>query len=135
MLARMKACCRFLGGLAAFSFLCAGAPLVACTNETTFQPITYGAKPWNPPAGWNPVNCATGNYVAIDSCPGCTAISYALCVGTTFTQCVCGGPVWPGATCPLGLVCSPTDFPPENWTEYTDYDGPGHYTVDAGSGG
>jgi hypothetical protein len=36
--------------------------------------------------------------------------------------------------CPLGLVCSANDFPPENWTEYTDYDGPGHYMAEAGSG-
>jgi hypothetical protein len=130
-LARVKARCRFLAGLAAFSW----TTLVACSSETGVQPITYGAKPWVPPAGWDPVNCATGNYVAIDSCPDCTAISYALCIGNSFTQCVCGGPVWPGATCPLGLVCASNDFPPENWTEYTDYDGPGHYTApDAGSG-
>jgi len=53
----------------------------------SFQPITYGAKPWNPPAGWDPEPaCATGYYVAINTCEGCKDISYALCTGTIFTS-------------------------------------------------
>ena len=92
----------------------------------SFQPITYGAKPWNPPAGWDPEPaCATGYYVAINTCEGCKDISYALCTGTIFTQCVCGGPFWPGATCPQQFVCAADDFPPFNWVEFTDYAGPG----------
>jgi hypothetical protein len=91
-----------------------------------FQPIAYGAKPWTPPAGWDPEPpCATGYYVAIDSCPGCTGISYALCAGVTFNQCTCGGPFWPGVECPKSLVCCPNDFPPLNWLELVKYSGPG----------
>ena len=91
-----------------------------------FQPAAYGAKPWEPPAGWDPEPpCSTGYYVAIDTCPGCTGISYALCTGVTFTQCVCGGPFWPGVECPKSLVCCPNDFPPLNWLEHIKYAGPG----------
>jgi hypothetical protein len=101
----------------------------------SFQPITYGAKPWNPQKDipnydpnnpWDPEPpCVTGYYVAIDSCPCCTGISYALCTGVTFTQCVCGGPFWPGVQCPKSLVCCPNDFPPYNWLEHIKYSGPG----------
>ena len=107
--------------------LMAAATGLSC-YEQSFQPITTGAKPWNPPAGWNPEPaCVTGYYVAIDSdsCPGCTGISYALCTGVTFTQCVCGGPFWPGVQCPKSLVCCPNDFPPYNWLELKGYSGPG----------
>ena len=66
------------------------------------------------------------------------AISYALCVGDTFSQCVCGGPPTPGATCPQMFVCDVNDFPPQNWVEFTMYAGPGWAGLtnraDAGSG-
>jgi hypothetical protein len=130
MQAHMKARHALLVGFAALG----AAAVFACSSATEFQPLTSGAKPWVPPAGWAPDNCATGNYVAITTCPGCTAISYALCEGNRFTQCVCGGPDWPGATCPLSLDCSSTDFPPQNWTEYTDYTGPGWAGLDASAG-
>jgi hypothetical protein len=109
---------------------------IACSGEAnSFQPITYGAKPWLPPAGWDPEPpCSTGYYVAIDSCMGCSGISYALCTGDTFSQCVCGGPFTPGATCPQTLVCSVDDFPPQNWMEFTDYAGPGWAGLKSGSG-
>lgn len=91
-----------------------------------FQPITYGAKAWRPPDGWDPEPpCATGYFVAIDSCPGCTGISYALCTGVTFEQCTCGGPFWPGVECPKSLTCCANDFPPFNWLELVKYSGPG----------
>ena len=91
-----------------------------------FQPVADGAKPWDPPAGWDPEPpCVTGCYVAIDSCNGCKGISYALCTGGTFTQCACGGPFWPGVECPNSLVCCANDFPPYNWMECTTYSGPG----------
>jgi len=122
MQVRMKVCCRWLAGLAALSGTVA---LFACTNSTSFQPLAYGAQPWVPPAGWDPVDCVTGYYVAIDSCKGCPGISYALCDGSRFTQCACGGGFWAGATCPQTLDCSTTDFPPPNWTEDVDYAGPG----------
>ena len=95
-------------------------------DPNAFQPIAYGARPWQPPPGWDPEPaCSTGYFVAIDSCPGCSEISYALCVGNVFDQCVCGGPSWPGAICPQQLPCSENDFPPRNWLEFTDYAGPG----------
>lgn len=110
-------------------FLAAFAALIgsSCSeNPNAFQPITEGAKPWSPPAGWDPEPaCVTGYFIAINSCPGCADISYALCVGDTFTQCVCGGPFWPGALCPQTFACSADDFPPANWMEFTDYAGPG----------
>ena len=53
------------------------------------------------------------------------AVSYALCTGFTFTQCVCGGPFWPGVQCAKSLVCCPNDFPPYNWLELKTYAGPG----------
>ena len=97
-----------------------------CSQTGPFQPVAFNAKPWQPPAGWDPQpTCGVGYYIAIDSCTGCTGISYALCDGIAFTQCVCGGPPWPGATCPQTFVCARTDFPPENWMEFTDYAGPG----------
>lgn len=117
-----RAC--FLAVWAAVSLAAAGA---GCVNDpNAFQPIAYGARPWQPPPGWDPEPaCSTGYFVAIDSCPGCSEISYALCVGNVFDQCVCGGPSWPGAICPQGLPCSENDFPPRNWLEFTDYAGPG----------
>jgi hypothetical protein len=120
--------------------LMAAATGLSCyESPQSFQPITTGAKPWNPQDipnydpnnPWNPQPTAggegptTGYYVAIDSCPGCTGVSYALCTGVTFTQCVCGGPFWPGVQCPKSLVCCPNDFPPYNWLEFTGYAGPG----------
>jgi hypothetical protein len=132
MQVRTKARRRLFAGVAVLS---GAAAVFACSNETGFQPLASGAKQWDPPAGWDPFDCATGNYVAITSCPGCTGISYALCDGNRFTQCVCGGPVWPGATCPQALDCSSVDFPPPNWTEYTDYTGPGWAGLDVDSGG
>ena len=114
----------FILGVAAFVATAAG---LACYEKpNSFQPVTYGAQPWNPPPDWDPEPaCAVGYYVAIDTCPGCTGISYALCTGVTFTQCACGGPFWPGAECPKSLGCSPDDFPPFNWLEFTWYSGPG----------
>ena len=114
----------FLAVWAAVSLTAAGA---GCVNDpNAFQPIAYGARPWQPPPGWDPEPaCPTGYFVAIDSCAGCSDISYALCVGNVFDQCVCGGPSWPGAMCPQGLACSENDFPPRNWLEFTDYAGPG----------
>lgn len=109
----------------------------ACSGggPDAFQPVAYGARPWSPPPGWDPEPpCGTGYYVAIDSCPGCNGISYALCTGTTFTQCTCGGPFTPGATCPQTLVCAMDDFPPQNWTEFTDYAGPGWIGLDLTQG-
>jgi hypothetical protein len=115
--------------------LMAAATGLSCyESPQSFQPITTGAKPWTPQDipnydpnnPWNPEpSCTTGYYVAIDSCPGCTGISYALCTGATFTQCVCGGPFWPGVQCPKSLVCCPNDFPPYNWQELKGYSGPG----------
>jgi hypothetical protein len=104
-----------------------------------FQPVAYGAQPWQPPPGWDPEPpCATGYFVAINSCTGCTGISYALCTGISFTQCVCGGPFWPGAMCPQTFVCTSDDFPPFNWLEFTAYAGPGwaglQSNADAGPG-
>jgi hypothetical protein len=123
-------------------FIVASAALLAvtgpaCSDPNAFQPITNGAKPWQPPAGWAPeLQCAVGYYVAIDTCPGCTGISYALCTGVDFNQCVCGSPFTPGATCPNQFHCAPNDFPPQNWYEFTDYTGPGWagLDIDAGSG-
>ena len=107
--------------------LAAGTSNFGCYDPPQdFQPAAYGAKPWDPPPGWDPEPpCATGYYVAIDSCPGCGGISYALCTGVTFTQCVCGGPAWPGVECPKSLVCCANDFPPVNWLELIKYSGPG----------
>jgi len=130
--------CRFILVVGAFA---TAAAVVSCSvDPRSFQPITYGAQPWEAPAGWNPQPpCVTGYYVAIDSCQGCPGISYALCDGTTFTQCVCGGPFWPGAMCPQTFACSSDDFPPYNWVEFTDYAGPGwtglQSHADAGDGG
>jgi hypothetical protein len=113
-----------------------------CSQTGPFQPVAFDAKPWQPPAGWDPEpTCGVGYYIAITSCAGCTGISYALCDGIAFDQCVCGGAPWPGATCPQTFVCSRTDFPPENWMEFTDYAGPGwaglqsHADAGASSGG
>ena len=133
MRVRMKG--RFI--FAAATFLAAATHLAACSGSpNAFQPIAYGAKPWQPPPGWDPEPpCSTGYYVAIDSCPGCTGISYALCVGDNFSQCVCGGPFTPGATCPQTLACSVDDFPPQNWTEFTDYAGPGWAGLKSGAAG
>jgi hypothetical protein len=106
-------------GVAAFMAVAAG---LGC-SESAFQPITEGAQPWVPPSGWNELPCSTGYYEPIDSgtCKGCTgAIAYALCVGTSFTQCTCGGPYWPGAVCPKGTPCSGNDFPPFNWIQFPD---------------
>ncbi|MES1206023.1 MAG: hypothetical protein ABUS79_08805 [Pseudomonadota bacterium] len=113
--------------IAITAVLAAGTLDLACYDRTEdFQPAAYGAKPWDPPDGWDPEPpCATGYYVAIDSCPGCSGISYALCTGTAFTQCVCGGPAWPGVECPKALVCCANDFPPVNWLELLKYSGPG----------
>lgn len=113
--------------------LVAIAALIAATlgqscyeRPQDFQPAAEGAKPWIPPADWDPEPpCSTGYYVAIDSCPDCSGISYALCTGVTFNQCVCGGPFWPGVECPKSLVCCPNDFPPINWLELVKYSGPG----------
>ncbi len=114
-------------------------PTACFQSADSFQPVVYGAKPWQPPPDWNPQPpCSVGYYVAIDTCPGCSEISYALCVGQRFTQCVCGGPFTPGAMCPQTFACSPDDFPPQNWVEFTDYAGPGWAGlkhVDAGGGG
>jgi hypothetical protein len=81
----------------------------------------------------------TGYFVAIDTCQGCTGISYALCDGDQFSQCVCGGSFSSGASCPQQLPCSTDDFPPPNWVEFTDYAGPGwaglDLKADAGDGG
>src|SRR5579862_2153823 len=92
------------------------ATVLACGDPNAFQPIAYGAKPWQPPAGWAPeTQCAVGYFVAIDTCPGCTGISYALCTGVDFNQCACGSPFTPGAICPNQFHCAPNDFPPQNW--------------------
>jgi hypothetical protein len=126
---------------AAFGFGCS-------LSNDAFQPITTGAKPWTPPAGWNPQMaettpgpfvCVVGNYIAItgSSCAGCGGVlSYALCTGSRYDQCSCGRPYTPGATCPQEFVCATNDFPPQNWTEFTDYDGTGWagYGVTTGSG-
>jgi hypothetical protein len=102
-----------------------------CGDPNAFQPITYGAKPWQPPTGWAPgLQCAVGYYVTIDTCPGCTCLSYALCTGVDFNQCVCGSPFTPGATCPNQFHCAADDFPPQNWLEFTDYTGPGWAGLD-----
>jgi hypothetical protein len=110
----------FIVGVAAFMAVAAG---LAC-SENSFQPITEGAQPWEPPSDWTEPPCSTGYYALIPdptSCKGCTGeISYALCVGTSFTQCTCGGPYWPGAVCPKGTVCSGNDFPPFNWIQFPD---------------
>jgi hypothetical protein len=114
----------FIVGVAAFLVTAIG--LGCYERPQSFQPVANGAQPWDPPAGWDPEPPgATGYYVAIDTCNGCTGISYALCAGVTFTQCVCGGPFWPGAECPKSLVCCLNDFPPFNWLEYLKYSGPG----------
>ena|ERR1700690_2118264 len=106
-------------GVAAFMAVAAG---LAC-SENSFQPITEGAQPWEPPSGWNEPPCSTGYYEPIDSstCQGCNGkIAYALCVGISFTQCSCGGPYWPGAVCPKTVACSGNDFPPFNWIQFPD---------------
>jgi hypothetical protein len=133
---RVKVRCPWVVGVAAFLGVAGG---LAC-SQSSFQPITYGAKPWQPPPDWNPEPaCVTGYYVAIDSCEGCTGISYALCDGIRFTQCACGTSATPGAMCPQTFSCSATDFPPQGWVEFTDYVGPGWVgfgkMVDAGGGG
>jgi hypothetical protein len=129
------------------AFMATASGLACYEGPQSFQPATYGAKPWNPDYipvydpdydpnnPWNPQpTCASGSYVAIDSCPGCTGISYALCVGINFTQCVCGGPFWPGAECPKSLVCCSNDFPPFNWLELVKYAGPGWAGYNYGAG-
>jgi hypothetical protein len=131
MQVRTKVRCLFVASVAA---LIGAAAAVAC-SDSSFQPLAYGAEPWAPPEGWAPDACATGYYVAIESCEGCTGISYALCDGTKFTECVCGSPFTAGATCPQTLPCSTTDFPPHNWAEFTDYTGPGWAGLDSGLDG
>src|SRR5450432_4912251 len=136
MRVRMKVRCAFLVGVA----FAAAAASQGCSETGPFQPVAYGAKPWQPPAGWDPEpTCAVGYYVAIDSCSGCTGISYALCDGIRFSQCACGRSAWPGATCPQTFACSVDDFPPQNWMEFTDYAGPGWAGLtlhaEAGDGG
>ena len=138
MRVRMKSRLSFMAGLATLAM--STANLACSDNSRSFQPVTFGAQPWEPPAGWDPEPpCAVGYFIAIYGCPGCTGISYALCEGTSFTQCACGGPFWPGAMCPQTLPCSSNDFPPQNWTEFIDYAGPGwaglQSPVDAGGGG
>jgi hypothetical protein len=127
MRVRMKGRRSLIIGLAA---LVAAAANLACSSSadgtSSFQPVAFGARPWSPPAGWDPEPaCVVGYYIAVETCNGCSGISYALCVGNSFTQCTCGGPSWPGAMCPANLACSSDDFPPENWMEFTDYAGPG----------
>jgi hypothetical protein len=120
--------------VASVAFLAAAIP--ACGDPNAFQPITKGAKPWTPPAGWAPqLQCAVGYFVTIDTCPGCTGISYALCTGDSFNQCTCGQPFTPGAQCPAQFHCSPDDFPPQGWQEFTDYTGPGWAGLDQDAGG
>jgi hypothetical protein len=126
-------------GMAGAAAICVAAG-PACSDANAFQPIAYGAKAWYPPQGWDPQPaCSTGYYIAIDSCAGCTGISYALCDGNSFSQCVCGSSFSAGAMCPQTLPCSSDDFPPQNWTEFTDYAGPGwaglRTSSDAGGGG
>jgi len=107
--------------------LLTGVCVPAC-SESSFQPIAFDAKAWIPPAGWNPEPaCVSGYYVAIngDSCGCSEPLAYALCVGSAFTQCACGSAFSPGATCPQGLSCDTNDFPPQGYTEFTDYAGPG----------
>jgi hypothetical protein len=128
----------FIVGVAAF--IAAAASLSCYERAQSFQPVAYGAQPWNPPLGWDPEPpCVVGYYVAIDTCSGCsTPISYALCDGISFSQCVCGGPFWPGAICPQTFACSTNDFPPFGWIEFTDYAGPGwaglHSSANADAG-
>jgi hypothetical protein len=130
MRVRMKV--RFI--IAAAALLMAASHLACSGNPDAFQPIAYGAKPWQPPPGWDPEPpCVTGYYVAIDSCADCTGISYALCTGNSFTQCVCGGPFTPGATCPQTFACAADDFPPQNWMEFIDYAGPGWAGLKSGA--
>jgi hypothetical protein len=130
---RVRVKVRFV--VAALAFVAAAAHLGCSDEANSFQPVAYGAKPWLPPPGWDPEPpCPTGYYVAIDSCTGCTGLSYALCDGDTFSQCVCGGPFTPGAACPQTFACSANDFPPQNWAEFTDYAGPGWAGLKAGSG-
>jgi hypothetical protein len=130
MLVRMKAGASFIVGAAAF--IAAVASLACSDASRSFQPVTYGAKPWSPPPGWDPEPaCVVGYFIAIDTCPGCTGISYALCEGDRFTQCVCGGSFWPGALCPQTFACSSDDFPPPYWLEFTDYAGPGWAGLDS----
>ena len=120
-----------LGGVLALVLTIGISPGCAGGGPDAFQPIAYGARPWSPPPGWDPVPaCGAGYYVAIDSCSGCSGISYALCTGTTFTQCTCGGPFTPGATCPHTFFCAMDDFPPQNWMEFADYAGPGWAGLD-----
>jgi hypothetical protein len=111
--------------IVAFAALVAAAS-AACSDPNAFQPIAYGAKPWTPPTGWAPgMQCAVGYFITIDSCPGCTGLSYALCTGVDFNQCTCGSSFTPGAYCPNQFFCAPNDFPPQGWQEFTDYIGPG----------
>jgi|SRR5208283_4374375 len=118
MRVRKNARSSFIFGVAAFIAAAAGP---AC-SESSFQPITYGAKPWSPPPTWDEPPCTVGYYVAIvgETCDGCTGTSYALCTGISFTQCVCGGPFWPGATCPANAACADNDFPPFGWQQSPD---------------
>ena len=43
--------CRIVLAMMALS---AVAATPGCTSPTAFQPLTYGAKPWTPPPGWDP---------------------------------------------------------------------------------
>jgi hypothetical protein len=110
----------------------------ACSDPNAFQPIATGAQPWTPPAGFAPMSqCSVGYYIAIDSCPGCADVSYALCNGDKFNQCICGTAYTPGTICPNQIHCPDNDWPPQGWFEFTDYMGPGWYVFDhmnAGTG-
>lgn len=136
MHARMKSGWRSIARVAVL--LGTGAALACSQSSSTFQPVAAGARPWDPPAGWDPIpTCSTGYFIAIDTCPGCTGVSYALCDGSRFSQCVCGGSFSSGATCPNQVPCTSSDYPPQNWTEFADYSGPGWagLQVHAGGGG
>jgi hypothetical protein len=118
MRALMNVRSSFIFGVAALMATAAG---LACSEDSgSFQPVAYGAQPWDPPSTWNEPPCVVGYYIAIQTCKGCTGISYALCDGISFSQCVCGGPFWPGAMCPTNTVCSDNDFPPINWLQFPD---------------
>jgi hypothetical protein len=126
---RTNVCCRLLSLAAVLSGTVA---LSACWSDNAFQPLADGAQPWKAPAGWNPFDNAPGyvvvgnTYIAICSCPGCSGISYALCNdGLTFDQCVCGSSFYSGAACPSQWNCSDNDYPPQGWSEFNEYTGPG----------
>jgi hypothetical protein len=118
------------------SALLAGSLAAGCSDASKFQPVAFGARPWTPPAGWDPEPpCVVGYYVAITTCEGCSGISYALCDGDLFSQCTCGTAFAPGDICPQTFACAPDDYPPQNWQEFTDYAGPGWAGLTAGDAG